>query len=196
MFQRLHVLPVPCRYGEKMVKGSPYPRSYYKCSQSGCARRLLRAGHQQRACGKHCACISTQQPCSAWGRGAAASPRLTPDQWLLPAALDGFTGAARRRSWRRTRTGARWGWRTRWALLQLSARVWASVCTLCPGAAPPVWSAFEVGRAGAAAAPPRGSCAPWHGLASMQRLQRALSISTQNPTGTLEHCCMRSGRSG
>ncbi len=28
----LHV----CRYGEKTVKGSPYPRSYYKCSHAGC----------------------------------------------------------------------------------------------------------------------------------------------------------------
>ena len=25
-----------CRYGEKQVKGSPYPRSYYKCSHPGC----------------------------------------------------------------------------------------------------------------------------------------------------------------
>ena len=25
-----------CRYGEKTVKGSPYPRSYYKCSHAGC----------------------------------------------------------------------------------------------------------------------------------------------------------------
>ena len=24
------------RYGEKQVKGSPYPRSYYKCSHPGC----------------------------------------------------------------------------------------------------------------------------------------------------------------
>lgn len=24
------------RYGEKTVKGSPYPRSYYKCSHAGC----------------------------------------------------------------------------------------------------------------------------------------------------------------
>lgn len=24
------------RYGEKQVKGSPYPRSYYKCSHQGC----------------------------------------------------------------------------------------------------------------------------------------------------------------
>lgn len=30
--QRLH----PGRYGEKQVKGSPYPRSYYKCSHPGC----------------------------------------------------------------------------------------------------------------------------------------------------------------
>lgn len=27
---------LPCRYGEKTVKGSPYPRSYYKCSHAGC----------------------------------------------------------------------------------------------------------------------------------------------------------------
>jgi hypothetical protein len=27
---------VEVRYGEKLVKGSPYPRSYYKCSQQGC----------------------------------------------------------------------------------------------------------------------------------------------------------------
>ena len=28
--------PHTCRYGEKQVKGSPYPRSYYKCSHPGC----------------------------------------------------------------------------------------------------------------------------------------------------------------
>ena len=32
----LHYLGLFCRYGEKTVKGSPYPRSYYKCSHAGC----------------------------------------------------------------------------------------------------------------------------------------------------------------
>ena len=30
------IVPPACRYGEKYVKGSPYPRSYYKCSHPGC----------------------------------------------------------------------------------------------------------------------------------------------------------------
>ena len=38
------------RYGEKQVKGSPYPRSYYKCSHQGCqvkkiVERNPRTGH-------------------------------------------------------------------------------------------------------------------------------------------------------
>ena len=29
------------RYGEKIVKGSPNPRSYYKCSHSGCCAKKI-----------------------------------------------------------------------------------------------------------------------------------------------------------
>jgi len=29
------------RYGEKLVKGSPHPRSYYKCSQPGCTAKKI-----------------------------------------------------------------------------------------------------------------------------------------------------------
>ena len=29
------------RYGEKLVKGSPCPRSYYKCSQPGCPAKKI-----------------------------------------------------------------------------------------------------------------------------------------------------------
>jgi hypothetical protein len=29
------------RYGEKIVKGSPFPRSYYKCSHSGCSAKKI-----------------------------------------------------------------------------------------------------------------------------------------------------------
>lgn len=30
-----------CRYGEKIVKGSPNPRSYYKCSHAGCTAKKI-----------------------------------------------------------------------------------------------------------------------------------------------------------
>ncbi|KAK9842339.1 hypothetical protein WJX81_007615 [Elliptochloris bilobata] len=38
------------KYGEKQVKGSPYPRSYYKCSHQGCQVKKIierdpRSGH-------------------------------------------------------------------------------------------------------------------------------------------------------
>ena len=29
------------KYGEKQVKGSPYPRAYYKCSQEGCMAKKI-----------------------------------------------------------------------------------------------------------------------------------------------------------
>ena len=29
------------KYGEKQVKGSPFPRSYYKCSQPGCPAKKM-----------------------------------------------------------------------------------------------------------------------------------------------------------
>lgn len=29
------------KYGEKQVKGSPFPRSYYKCSQPGCPAKKV-----------------------------------------------------------------------------------------------------------------------------------------------------------
>ena len=42
------------KYGEKQVKGSPYPRSYYKCSHPGCpAKKMIernpRTGHSAQA---------------------------------------------------------------------------------------------------------------------------------------------------
>ena len=42
------------KYGEKQVKGSPYPRSYYKCSHPGCpAKKMIerdpRSGHSSQA---------------------------------------------------------------------------------------------------------------------------------------------------
>lgn len=40
----LDALPAPSwnpRYGEKLVKGSPCPRSYYKCSQPGCPAKKI-----------------------------------------------------------------------------------------------------------------------------------------------------------
>jgi hypothetical protein len=33
--------PPDIRYGEKIVKGSPCPRSYYKCSQQNCPAKKI-----------------------------------------------------------------------------------------------------------------------------------------------------------
>lgn len=46
--------PWCCRYGEKQVKGSPYPRSYYKCSYPGCLVKKIierdpKTGHVSEA---------------------------------------------------------------------------------------------------------------------------------------------------
>lgn len=39
-----------CRYGEKIVKGSPFPRSYYKCSHPGCtAKKIVERDNESQA---------------------------------------------------------------------------------------------------------------------------------------------------
>ncbi len=40
-------LSIALRYGEKLVKGSPNPRSYYKCSHPGClAKKIVERSEQ------------------------------------------------------------------------------------------------------------------------------------------------------
>lgn len=64
------------RYGEKLVKGSPCPRSYYKCSQPGCpAKKIVERDAVSSAV------LSTQYKVRRWSRLLrCASPRSANQQ--------------------------------------------------------------------------------------------------------------------
>ena len=40
-FLMAHIIAFCRRYGEKQVKGSQFPRSYYRCSHSNCTVRKI-----------------------------------------------------------------------------------------------------------------------------------------------------------
>ena len=49
------------RYGEKQVKGSPYPRSYYKCSHPGCqVKKIVERNPENGMVSKASSKVATQ----------------------------------------------------------------------------------------------------------------------------------------
>lgn len=62
-----------CRYGEKLVKGSPCPRSYYKCSSPGCcAKKIVERDAMSGAV------LSTQYKARATEPAPGATPHRSP----------------------------------------------------------------------------------------------------------------------
>nr|ACL52601.1 unknown [Zea mays] len=106
------------KYGQKVVKGNPNPRSYYKCTTVGCPVRkhVERASHDLRAVittyeGKH----NHDVPAA---RGSAALYRPAPPPRTPPATT---TSPRRGRAWP-TRRGSSTGSVTSWARSASAAR--------------------------------------------------------------------------
>ena len=70
---------VAVRYGEKLVKGSPYPRSYYKCSQQGC--QVKKIVERNPVTGR-ISCVSSKVLAPTRRR-----PTYTPSAWLLTGCV-------------------------------------------------------------------------------------------------------------
>ena len=72
----------PCnigRYGEKQVKGSPYPRSYYKCSHPGCqVKKIVERNPENGLISKASSKVSLPE----WG-GSSLIARKLPGQTLM-----------------------------------------------------------------------------------------------------------------